>query len=127
MGYPRLATFMTSDNDLLLYRRFAYLQTRLLLHKQDELRELEETLDDLDKVPGTQNRNALMSRERDLMLANQYLAGRKKRSNESEGRPNTSDERPDTSNKRLDTLSKIETKFHEYCMSTAWTKYYNMC
>ena len=31
-----------------MYRRFGYLQSRLLLHKQDELRELEDDLRDMD-------------------------------------------------------------------------------
>ncbi|KAF8857177.1 hypothetical protein BDZ45DRAFT_744736 [Acephala macrosclerotiorum] len=48
-GYPRLALLLDSDESFMFYRRFGYLQTRLLLYKQDELRELEENLEDLDK------------------------------------------------------------------------------
>jgi hypothetical protein len=33
----------------MLYRRFGFLQARLLLNKQDQLRALEEELDDIDK------------------------------------------------------------------------------
>ena len=33
----------------MLYRRFGFLQSRLLLNKQDQLRALEEQLDDIDK------------------------------------------------------------------------------
>ena len=44
-GYPNLATFTNSDEDFAIYRRFGYLQARLLLDKQDQLRLLEEQLD----------------------------------------------------------------------------------
>lgn len=47
-GYPRLAAFLDSDENFMVYRRFGYLQSRLLLEKQDELRLLEEKLDILD-------------------------------------------------------------------------------
>lgn len=48
-GYPNLATFQNSSENFAIYRRFGYLQSRLLLDKQDELRVLEEKLDDFDK------------------------------------------------------------------------------
>jgi hypothetical protein len=48
-GYPSLATFLDSDENFMLYRRFGYLQARLLLDKQDDLRRLEAKLDRLDK------------------------------------------------------------------------------
>lgn len=44
-----MATFLDSDENFMLYRRFGFLQARLLLNKQDQLRALEEQLDDLDK------------------------------------------------------------------------------
>ena len=44
-GYPNLATFTNSDENFAIYRRFGYLQARLLLDKQDQLRLLEEQLD----------------------------------------------------------------------------------
>ena len=49
-GYPRLAAFLDSDENFMVYRRFGFIQSRLLLEKQDELRELEEKLDRLDKI-----------------------------------------------------------------------------
>jgi hypothetical protein len=48
-GYPRLASFLDTDENFMLYRRFGYLHARLLLQKQDELRKLEEALDNLDQ------------------------------------------------------------------------------
>lgn len=48
LGYPRLAAFLDSDENFMVFRRFGYLQARLLLEKQDELRLLEEELDGLD-------------------------------------------------------------------------------
>jgi hypothetical protein len=47
-GYPRLATLIGSDEKFMLYRRFGYLQSRILLRRQDELRELETELGMLD-------------------------------------------------------------------------------
>jgi hypothetical protein len=47
-GYPRLAAFLDSDDCFSVYRRFGFLQSRLLLNKQDKLRQLEEALDSLD-------------------------------------------------------------------------------
>lgn len=55
-GYPNLAAFTSSDEDFAIYRRFGYLQARLLLDKQDQLRLLEERLDrydDADPLKGT--------------------------------------------------------------------------
>jgi hypothetical protein len=49
VGYPRLARFLNSDECFMNYRRFGYLQTRLLLTRQDELRRLEAKLDAADR------------------------------------------------------------------------------
>jgi hypothetical protein len=49
-GYPRLAAFVDSDANFMIYRRFGYLRTRLLLYHQDVLRAREEELDRLDKT-----------------------------------------------------------------------------
>jgi hypothetical protein len=40
-GYPALAAFFDSDESFMVYRRFGYIQSRLLLEKQDEMRALE--------------------------------------------------------------------------------------
>lgn len=48
-GYPRLAAFLDSDDNFMIYRRFGYLQSRLLLEKQEHLRQLEEELENLDE------------------------------------------------------------------------------
>jgi hypothetical protein len=48
-GYPNLATFLDSDENFSIYRRFGYLQARLLLDKQDELRLLEEELECMER------------------------------------------------------------------------------
>lgn len=49
-GYPHLAAFLDSDENFMLYRRFGFLQARILLNKQDELRELEVKLDYMDSM-----------------------------------------------------------------------------
>jgi len=64
-GYPRLAAFLDSDENFMLYRRFGYLQSRILLYKQDELRGLERQLDNLDKLDAEIRPKMLKSRERD--------------------------------------------------------------
>ncbi|KAI4157687.1 MAG: hypothetical protein LQ342_008092 [Letrouitia transgressa] len=47
-GYPRQAAFADSDECFMIYRRFGFVHARLLLRRQDELRELEDKLIDLD-------------------------------------------------------------------------------
>jgi hypothetical protein len=50
LGYPNLAVYKSSSDDYALYRRFGYLQSRLLLEKQDDLRILERKLEDYDRA-----------------------------------------------------------------------------
>ncbi|KAH9219762.1 hypothetical protein DL95DRAFT_291332, partial [Leptodontidium sp. 2 PMI_412] len=64
-GYPRLAALLDSDENFMLYRRFGFLQSRLLLNSQDELRELEQDLDRMDKVDYKKDPTLLQSREKD--------------------------------------------------------------
>ena len=67
-GYPYVAAFLDSDENFMLYRRFGYLHSRLLLRKQDKLRKLEAELDEFDEedANGTlQQRRLLMSRDCD--------------------------------------------------------------
>jgi hypothetical protein len=47
-GYPRLAAYINSDDNFMMCRRFGFLHTRVLLYRQDELRELEDQLVRLD-------------------------------------------------------------------------------
>lgn len=47
-GYPKLAIFQNSSENFSIYRRFGYLQSRILLDKQDQLRVLEKKLDEFD-------------------------------------------------------------------------------
>lgn len=51
-GYPSLAAFMGSDADFFVVRGFRRLAARDLLHRQDELAELEEKLDAIDQADG---------------------------------------------------------------------------
>jgi len=64
-GYPRLAALLDSDENFMLYRRLGFLQARILLNKQDELRELEKDLDRMDKVDQRKDPTLLKSREKD--------------------------------------------------------------
>ena len=60
---------MDSDENFMIYRRFGFLYSRILLSKQDELRKLEEDLDALDMsdANGTDGSQIyLRSQSRDL-------------------------------------------------------------
>ncbi|KUJ19488.1 uncharacterized protein LY89DRAFT_642559 [Mollisia scopiformis] len=70
-GYPRLAAFLDADENFMLYRRFGFLQARVLLYKQDELRELERELDRIDCIDQHSNdKSVLKSREKDDKVTN---------------------------------------------------------
>ncbi|KAI9679698.1 MAG: hypothetical protein M1822_007304 [Bathelium mastoideum] len=49
IGYPRLAAFLDSDENFMIYRRFGYAGSRLLLHKQAELQKLEAAMIEMDE------------------------------------------------------------------------------
>jgi len=63
-GYPNLAAFADSHESFMVYRRFGYFQARVLLEKQDELRELEEQLDDIDHDDSKDDFDRLVRREK---------------------------------------------------------------
>jgi hypothetical protein len=65
-GYPQTAAFLDSDENFMLYRRFGYLQSRIILHKQDELRALEERLDRLDQKDDEDEKTKRYLKSRDL-------------------------------------------------------------
>jgi hypothetical protein len=48
IGYRGVAEWMTSEDDFFIIRRFATLNTRVLLAKQAEISQLERMLDDID-------------------------------------------------------------------------------
>ena len=48
-GYSKVAAFLDCAQGFLIYRKFSWLSNRVLLHTQDELQELEEKLEVLDK------------------------------------------------------------------------------
>ena len=48
-GYGKVAAFEDCDPNFLIYRKFGWLHNRIILHTQDELQELEERLEGLDK------------------------------------------------------------------------------
>ncbi|MCJ1372338.1 hypothetical protein MMC20_003562 [Loxospora ochrophaea] len=69
VGYPKVAAFQDSDENFMIYRRFGFLFSRVLLYKQDELRELEENLNDMDERdaedPDDRVKKCLKSRDLD--------------------------------------------------------------
>ncbi|KAM0817177.1 hypothetical protein AB5N19_02980 [Seiridium cardinale] len=66
-SYRTLATFLDSDENFMLYRRFGYLHSRMLLRLQDKLRVLESILDDHDDEDASEetHKRLLMSRDLD--------------------------------------------------------------
>jgi len=48
VGYRRYTEFISSDNDLLIFRRFGSLNARVALRLQDKISELEQSLAHLD-------------------------------------------------------------------------------
>ncbi|KAK7936734.1 uncharacterized protein PG986_015172 [Apiospora aurea] len=67
-SYRSVATFLDSDENFMIYRRFGYLHARILLRLQDKLRALEDLLDDLDDEDAAGNetrRSLLWSRDND--------------------------------------------------------------
>jgi len=46
--YPRLAAFQSSEASWSIYRGFSYLHARVILELQEELRALEQELDEID-------------------------------------------------------------------------------
>lgn len=71
-GYPNLAAFLDSDEGFAVYRRFGYLQSRILLQKQDELRSLEEELKETEKSISDEDSDALCRRELHGPLASKH-------------------------------------------------------
>lgn len=47
-GYPRFSALMAAHDGFLIFRRFSNLYTRLLLHAQDKVVQLEARLDRID-------------------------------------------------------------------------------
>lgn len=66
-GYPLQAAFQSSEPGWSIYRAFNYLHARVILDLQDELRCLEEDLEEVDLENEGENR--LQSRKDDLQHA----------------------------------------------------------
>ena len=64
-GYPKLAAFMNSSDNFLMARRFSFLHSRVLLHRQDELAEMEKALIAMDDEDQDLDQLSLQSRRRD--------------------------------------------------------------
>lgn len=65
-GYPRVAAFENCDPNFLIYRRFGWLHSRVLLNLQDELQQLERDLEREDEWEYSHgNDKKLKSRRKD--------------------------------------------------------------
>ncbi|KAL8849436.1 MAG: hypothetical protein Q9221_005608 [Calogaya cf. arnoldii] len=72
-GFPRVSCFLDSDESFMLFRRFGIVFSRLLLNKQDEIRQMEDELQGMDRMDqflattkGSGNENYLLSRDEDV-------------------------------------------------------------
>lgn len=74
-GYPLQAAFQSSEPSVSIYRGFGYLHSRVILELQEQLRELEECLKDLDEDHAFSNDFTENLRVRSRM-ADQYAARR---------------------------------------------------
>ena len=59
-----MAAFLDSDDCFMIYRRFGFLHARLLLYKQDELKELEEDLRAMDLRDSRDKKTSKLLRSR---------------------------------------------------------------
>lgn len=69
-GYPRLATFLSSETSFSLYRGFSYAHSRVLLDLQAQITQLERELDRLDLFDsqnGEDEELRLQSRATDIL------------------------------------------------------------
>ncbi|ORY17224.1 hypothetical protein BCR34DRAFT_555651 [Clohesyomyces aquaticus] len=64
-GYPRLAALLNSDEDFLICRQYGFLHNRVLLYRQDELRELEQKLLVMDNITQEKDDTMLKCRMRE--------------------------------------------------------------
>lgn len=64
-GYPMLARFTASAPEFYIFREFRYLQSRVLLHLQDEIRALETQLWRMDERDRVNSPHSLECRELD--------------------------------------------------------------
>jgi hypothetical protein len=69
-GYPLQAAFQSSESSWSIYRAFNYLHARVILDLQDELRCLEEDLEEVDLE--SQGADRLRSRKDDLEYADSH-------------------------------------------------------
>ena len=90
-GYGKLAAFIDCDPNFRIYRKFGWLHSRVLLYIQDELRELEEELEDIDAWEAKSG-NDLKLRCR----------------------------RADDNTERLELIAKIKEKLDEYGKKNIW-------
>lgn len=64
-GYPMLARFIAASEEHYIFRQFRYLQSRVLLHLQDDLRSWEARLWRMDEYDKVHRPTYLKTREKD--------------------------------------------------------------
>ncbi|KAF2107044.1 hypothetical protein BDV96DRAFT_506785, partial [Lophiotrema nucula] len=73
-GYPRLAALLNADENFLICRKYGFLHNRVLLYRQDELRELEQELLSMDKAAYNNDKTMLKCRTREEMKSDDRRA-----------------------------------------------------
>ena len=101
MGYPRLGSFMNSDENFLLCRRYSLLHTRVMLYRQAELAQLERELLEFDQED---------EEDRDRALKNVKFLGRGEKGDD-----------------RTDLIKRIDEKLKEYGMSDLISRFDQTC
>ena len=77
-GYGKIAAIEACDPNFLIYRKFAWLHNRVLLHSQDELVQLEKQLEQLDHYQFRESPDRLISRRRDDVSQNEKSMPKRK-------------------------------------------------
>lgn len=78
-GYPRLAAVLQCDPNFPVYRRFKTLRHRVILHRQQELVQLERQLNDLDREDAEHRPYRIRSLEWDHQVATREGKSRSER------------------------------------------------
>lgn len=65
-GYPRLAAYTAFDEDLLVFRSFKHIHTRLILRLQADIQSLERELIDIDDADAADVASALRLKSREV-------------------------------------------------------------
>ena len=76
-GFPRISSYLDSDDSFMIYRRFGMIFSRLLLNKQDELATMEADLKRMDDRDALDPEGEQCLRSRTLDIATKGSSNKK--------------------------------------------------